>query len=192
MSRCVLLSVLVLSALLLAGCARRPTAARTTAPQASAPQAMAPAYRAPASRPAPTTYAPAPSRPAAPRQAGTASKVHVNAGGSFTNLNVPYDDVVARARTRGRPAILYFCASWCGCCSTMNSQTLTDRGVQQRLRDFETALYDPNTDAGRAVADRFDIWAYPTMVVLDGSGRELQRIKGASDPQRFLQQLSTY
>ncbi len=135
----------------------------------------------PVARP-PTPRAPMPVVQAAPAVGGE----------GFARLNVPFETMVAEARGRGKPAILYVCATWCGACTRMNREVLSDARVRERLRAFPTAKYDPNTPAGRALADRYDIWAYPEMVLVDGSGRELERIKGAGDPARLLRILGAY
>ena len=135
---------------------------------------------------------PAPATPPAPRRTASAPSSHGIQGAGFAQQNVPFEEMVARARAQGHPAILYFCATWCGWCQKMNRETLPDARVQARLREFPTSLYDPNTPAGRAVADRYEVRAYPTMVLVDGSGQELDRIKGASSVEDFLARLSQY
>lgn len=142
-----------------------------------------------ASRGAPPTVASSAPLPAPVPATPTAATM---GGEGFARLNVPFETMVAEARGRGKPAILYVCATWCGACSRMNREVLSDARVRERLRAFPTAQYDPNTPAGRALADRYDIWAYPEMVLVDGSGRELQRIKGAGDPTRMLRILGAY
>ena len=175
--------LLVLFLLVGGGCSR----GAGTAPGAS----VAPPPNAAYARPVP----PAPATPrameASPRPSPSAP-VPSGGGEGFARLNVPFETMVAEARGRGKPAILYVCATWCGACSRMNREVLSDARVQERLRAFPTAKYDPNTPAGRALADRYDIWAYPEMVLVDGSGRELERIKGAGDPARMLRILGRY
>jgi thiol:disulfide interchange protein len=175
------LSVCLFASLATLACHGGPRSPIGRAPSASAPPVAA--------RSAPPRVTAAPRAVAS--TGGVVSYGH-SGGAAFSQVNVPFDEMVAQARQRGEPSILFFCASWCGWCSKMKRETLTDARVQARLQAFPTALYDPDTPAGRAVADRYDIHAYPTMVVVDGSGHELDRIAGASEPDRFLDRLSRF
>ena len=111
-------------------------------------------------------------------------------GSGLPDRNVPLDQVLARAAAAGRPAILYFSAAWCGYCSKMNRQTLSQPEVQAHLADHFVAVeYDVDTRLGREVAQRYGARGYPTMVVVDASGRATQTIVGARKPQAFLSML---
>jgi thiol:disulfide interchange protein len=110
----------------------------------------------------------------------------------FPAVDTPFEQMKARARSTGKPAILYFCADWCGYCTKMNRETLSDPAVQRRIAEFPATLYDSGTPVGRAVANRYGIDAYPTMVLIDASGQEVDQIIGARPPAEFLAKLARH
>lgn len=167
------LSLLLLCvALLIGGC---------QSPQAAPP----PVARAP--QPAPRAV-PRPAPPVVISQAPVAVRsVTAARGSAFEERNVPVERVLARAAETGRPAILYFCAAWCGYCSKMNRETLSRPEVKARLAErFVAVEYDVDTARGRAAAQRYGARGYPTMVIVDSSGSVKRTIVGARDPQTFL------
>jgi protein disulfide-isomerase len=146
--------LLVLScAVLLAASAcstRRSAQPSTAAPSGWCPAESGPSGRAPDSRPFP----------------------------AFSQTNTPFDEMTRQAAATHHPAILYFCAHWCGYCVKMNSETLSQGRVASRIGRFPSSRYDPDTPAGRDVAQRFGVNGFPTMVLVDGSGNEVDRIVG--------------
>jgi len=133
----------------------------------------------------PRVVTPRPAPPLVPSSAPVAVRSVTQARGSALPVrNLELDDVLARAAKAGRPALLYFCASWCGYCSKMNRQTLSRPEVQAHLaQHFVAVEYDVDTPLGRKVAQRYGARGYPTMVVVDASGRATQTIVGAREPQ---------
>jgi len=112
-------------------------------------------------------------------------------GSALPERNLPLDRVLARAGASKRPALLYFCAAWCGYCSKMNRQTLSRPEVQSHLaQHFVAVEYDVDTPLGRKVAQRYGARGYPTIVVVDATGRATQTIVGAREPQAFLTMLA--
>ena len=161
--------LLVCGLLLLAGC---------RAPSPPAPRTVA----------GPPAAAPRPAPPVVPSAAPVAVRSVTPARGSaLPERNVPLDRVLARAAESRRPALLYFCAAWCGFCSKMNRETLSRPEVQAHLaQHFVAVEYDVDTALGRELAQRYGARGYPTMVVVDASGHATQTIVGAREPQAFL------
>ncbi len=173
-----LLPCLVLCGLLL------PLGGCTTAPRPA--ERRDPPVAMPTTRPAPQ-----PAPPVVPSRIPIAVRSVTPARGSaLPERNVPLDRVLARAAERNHPAILYFCASWCGYCRKMNRQTLSRPEVQAHLAaHFVAVEYDVDTPLGREVAQRYGARGYPTLVVVDASGRATQTIVGARQPQALLSML---
>ncbi len=122
----------------------------------------------------------------------TVARAPSPSGRAFAEVNTPLASMTQRAAAARKPALLYFCASWCGFCQKLNRETLSQARVASRVQAFPASRYDPDTDAGRAAASRFDVHGFPTIVVMDEHGREVERLVGFRSAEDLLQHLGRY
>jgi thiol:disulfide interchange protein len=103
--------------------------------------------------------------------------------------NVPWrTDVAAaglEAKQVGKPALLYFTASWCGPCQQMRSATWGDPSVDAKLRSSYVPV-KVDIDSNRETALAYEIDAVPTMVLLDADGKVARRTTGFLEADEFL------
>lgn len=78
-----------------------------------------------------------------------------------------------------------FNTEWCSWCRRLESETLTDRDVRRELDEMIALQLDAEKEGAEA-AHRFGIESYPTMIFLDPSGEEVERIVGYLPPDKFL------
>lgn len=57
------------------------------------------------------------------------------------------------------------------------------------MKAFVNAHVNASTDAGREVAARYGVHAYPTLVIVDGKGAEIDRIVGYRPPETFIPEI---
>lgn len=90
------------------------------------------------------------------------------------------EDALALARATGRPVVIDFVADWCIPCHEMEVTTFADPRVLELGRSFallrvDLTIEDEHT---KKLTDQFGVRGVPTVIVLDGSGREVARFVG--------------
>ncbi len=86
-----------------------------------------------------------------------------------------YEAALAKAKASGLNVFIDFEATWCGPCHTMDQWIWTDAEVAARLNaGFIGVKVD--ADLEKALVKQFKIGGYPTMVILDANGAEIQRV----------------
>jgi len=95
-------------------------------------------------------------------------------------------------QTSPQPVMLDFYADWCVSCKEMEHLTFSDPAVQQQLRKLTLVQADvtENTEADKVLLKRFGLFGPPAVIVLDAKGKEVTRVIGFQDAERFHQTLS--
>ncbi len=126
---------------------------------------------------------PAPALAAAAAKATTPAVLH-------TEL-VPWDSkgdfaaALARAKKEKKYVFIDFYATWCGPCKMMDRQTYSDSSVGKAAAKFVNRKVDAEKGEGIKLAARYGIQAYPTMVIVDATGKEVNREQGFRPAAQF-------
>jgi thioredoxin-like negative regulator of GroEL len=94
----------------------------------------------------------------------------------------------AEAMERNTVVMIEFYTDWCNWCRRLETDTFSNAEVQQELRAFVPMQLNAEK-GGAELAERFGVDTYPTMVFLDASGYETDRILGYLPPDRFLRRV---
>lgn len=94
----------------------------------------------------------------------------------------------AKAAEQESLVFVEFYTDWCSWCRRLESETLTDPEVRRGLADFITIRLNAEKD-GAAAASEFNVESYPTMIFIDPSGEEVERIVGYLPPDKFLSEV---
>lgn len=93
------------------------------------------------------------------------------------------------AKARETMVMVAFVTDWCTWCERMECETFKDPRVREELARLVPMLLDAEGD-GVELASRFAITTYPTLVFLDSSGREIERLSGFHSPDKLLEQMA--
>lgn len=105
----------------------------------------------------------------------------LKAATGITFLQQPvFDDVLSRAKSEGKRIFIDCYTSWCGPCRLMASNVFTQQEVGEYFNaHFVNVKY--NMEKGEAVSlgRKYEVNAYPTLLILDSDGTLLNRHTGA-------------
>jgi thiol:disulfide interchange protein len=85
------------------------------------------------------------------------------------------------------PVLVFLYTDWCTYCRQMDQTTFSDPEVVNRMStDYVWLRLNAETDPyGVRMQQRFLISGFPTLLILDSSGREIDRLQGYIPPQHF-------
>ena len=111
-------------------------------------------------------------------------------GVSFQNSD--YNQVLNAAKSQNKLVLLDFTAPWCHPCKRMDRETFTDETLSQYVNDrFVSYKVDVKYFDAMDIADKFNVKAYPTILVLSPYEKEIKRVLGFQTADGLLAQLKS-
>lgn len=101
------------------------------------------------------------------------------------------EDALAAAVNHDRQILLDFYAPWCKYCKMLDTVVFIDTQVVKFFTN-EMILAKFNAEADTALARQYRVSAFPTLVMVDKEGTEIDRIVGYMAPDAFVKQLRDY
>jgi len=101
------------------------------------------------------------------------------------------EEMFHKAQTAHRPIIIDFTADWCLPCRELKTFTFSDPRVMARAAEFEALAVDLTnvTDEKLAAKKEFKVLGVPTVILIDGDGKEVDRFTGFVSADEFLAKL---
>jgi thiol-disulfide isomerase/thioredoxin len=96
----------------------------------------------------------------------------------------------ADAKAQNKPVFLYWGAVWCPPCNQVKSTIFTRRDFIEGSKQFLPVYLDGDSPGAQKLASRYKVRGYPTMILFKPDGREITRLPGEVDPQKYLQVLT--
>ncbi len=102
----------------------------------------------------------------------------VPAGPSSITWERDYGKAIGRAQAEKKLIIADMFTDWCALCKQMDAETFADPKVVQNMADKYVwlKLNTETEEDGRRLQKEFSILTYPTVLVLDSQGEEVDRI----------------
>lgn len=104
-----------------------------------------------------------------------------------------WEDLLKEAQRLNRPIFVDFYAVWCGPCKSLEKNTFPNPELGQYVANHYLAYrIDAERGQGPRLADQYKVRAYPTLLFLDPTGKELGRQIGFVDAPTLLRLLTQY
>jgi thioredoxin-related protein len=94
------------------------------------------------------------------------------------------------AAEANKPVIIDFYTDWCPHCKRMDKTTFKEESVLKYLADENYVMIKVNPEKDKAAEDKFKVYSYPTFVMFDGKGNEVDRMLGYYDGEKFVNALN--
>ncbi len=106
-----------------------------------------------------------------------------------TFSDLPFDAACSEAAKSNKIVLVDFYTTWCGPCKLLDKNTWTDAAVQKLLSEKTVAL---RVDAEKetALAKKYKIEGYPTILLVKPDGAEIDRLVGYREPKVFISEFN--
>lgn len=98
----------------------------------------------------------------------------------YTNL----DSAIKEAQNTNKQIFAVFSASWCPACQQLESETLVDDNVKQKISQNYVAV-KIDVDTNPELSSKYGIYSIPTIVFMNSNGEVIKKIEGYQSPDQL-------
>lgn len=93
------------------------------------------------------------------------------------------------AAVNGQPVFMDFYTDWCPPCKRMNKTTFVDQALLDYFKKEKYMMIKTNPEKDVESEKVFKVFSYPTMLIFDGKGKEIDRLLGYQGAQELIEKL---
>jgi len=102
-------------------------------------------------------------------------------------VDLTFEQASAQAERTGKAVFIDFFTTWCGPCKRLDAETWPDPSVRAWIEE-RTIPIKLDAEIETDLAKRYAVRGYPTLLFVDASGQEIERLIGFLPPEDFLEQ----
>ena len=106
------------------------------------------------------------------------------------NWAANFEEASKASQSQNKNMVLEFYTDWCKWCKKLNDSTFTDTSVIRFSMDF--IFFKTNAEKDTALAEKYQVNGYPTIILTTPSGEEIDRIVGYLVAPEFITELKDY
>ncbi|MDN3691909.1 thioredoxin fold domain-containing protein [Chryseobacterium tructae] len=111
----------------------------------------------------------------------------ISAQESIQFQELPFKEIIAKAKKEKKLVFIDAYASWCGPCKMMEKNVFPQKSVREYFNtNFINARFDMEKGEGRDLASKFGVRSYPTYLFLNGEGELVSRNTGYMEESMFV------
>ncbi|HOI71723.1 MAG TPA: thioredoxin family protein [Methanobacterium sp.] len=103
------------------------------------------------------------------------------------NWNTDLNSALTTAKNTNKLVLVDVYAPWCGYCKEMDKNTFQNPQVQEKLSNY--VLVKVNGDENPDFVMKYQIYGYPTVLILDPDGNIVKTVSGYQEPDDFINML---
>lgn len=107
--------------------------------------------------------------------------------------NISFEEALKKAKKEKKLIFVDAYAVWCGPCKWMDANTFREKEVGDAFNsEFINLKIDMEKGEGPELARKYNVRAYPTLLLIDGDGKVVKRIVGMQKKDQLLNQVEEY
>jgi thioredoxin-like negative regulator of GroEL len=106
------------------------------------------------------------------------------------NFAVDYQTAMSQAQQKNQKVIIDFYTDWCTWCKRLDTVTFIDSAVIAMSQNIVFAKINAEVDT--ATARKYSVQGFPTVILLNADGTEIDRIGGYLPPEEFTATIDNY
>lgn len=103
-----------------------------------------------------------------------------------------FETALKTAKAEKQYVLVDFYTTWCGPCKQLDKETYSDATVLDFMKDMIPVKLDSEKGEGIEISKQFGVGFWPTIMLIDPDGKEIDRIVGFIEPAEFIQTVGEY
>jgi thioredoxin-related protein len=109
-------------------------------------------------------------------------------GDGIKFMEADWNKALQEAKKQNKPIFLDAYTSWCGPCRMLKNNTFTDKAVGVFFnKNFINVALDMEKGDGLTVAEKYQIRAYPTLIITDADQKSVSVSEGYIGPAQLIE-----